>query len=222
VADVASRVLLLAGVAVATTGVALSFAMPVGAISDLAHDQDRSSYVVTSTRKSADSTVRVTTPPVPGRGRATSIVVPSIGLQAPVVRGTDDAALARGVGQWQNDTGPGERGNYVLAGHRVTHGEPFADLPDVRAGDRVVIKTADYRFVYKMDTAGDAYRVDDRELWPVQAMPRPMRGGPNRILTLITCAETFHTDDRFVAFGHLVAVKLRPDSPADPAAARSD
>jgi sortase A len=28
--------------------------------------------------------------------------------------------------------------------------------------------------------------------------------GDPRLLTLVTCAELFHTDDRMVAFGHLV------------------
>ena len=60
-----------------------------------------------------------------------------------------------------------------------------------------------------MDTTGDAYRVDDAELWPVDPLPKPMRGGPNRVLTLITCAETFSTSDRFIAFGHLTAIHLR-------------
>ena len=40
--------------------------------------------------------------------------------------------------------------------------------------------------------------------------PKPMRGGPSRILTLITCAETFYTEDRFIAFGHLVEVTMAP------------
>ena len=125
-----------------------------------------------------------------------------------VVGGRMTFILARGIGLWPNDTEPGGKGNYVLAGHRVTHGEPFADLPQLRPGDKVVIETPSYRFVYVMDTTGDAYRVDDKELWPTAELPSPMRGGPNRILTLITCAETFATPDRYVAFGHLKSIEL--------------
>jgi sortase A len=29
-------------------------------------------------------------------------------------------------------------------------------------------------------------------------------GDGRRLVTLVTCAELFHTDDRMVAFGHLV------------------
>lgn len=165
-------------------------------------------YQVTDTYTPADPDAEVVTP-TPVSDRYTTLIIPRIDLRVPVVKGTDDAALARGVGQWENDTEPGGKGNYVLAGHRVTNGEPFAELPALRPGDKVVVETADYRYVYEMDTTGDAYRVDDAELWPVDPLPRPMRGGPNRILTLITCAETFSTSDRYIAFGHLTAIHLR-------------
>ena len=144
--------------------------------------------------------------------RLTTQIVTLIDQRVPVVKGTDESDLARGVGLWDNDTEPGGKGNYILDGHRVTHGEPFADLPRLRPGDRVIIETASYRYVYEMDTPGDAYRVDDADLWPVDPLPDPMRGGPNRILTLITCAETFHTSDRYIAFGHLYAIHLRKDA----------
>jgi len=43
--------------------------------------------------------------------------------------------------------------------------------------------------------------------------PDPDGVGPTpysrRLLTLTTCAELFHTDDRLVAFGHLVSVDRR-------------
>lgn len=168
------------------------------------------SFEVTDTYEPEDPDLQVSEP-APTSDRYTTLVIPRIGLRVPIVKGTDDAALARGVGLWDNDTEPGGKGNYILAGHRITHGEPFADLPRLRPGDRVVVETAAYRFVYEMDTPGDAYRVDDTELWPTDALPHPMRGGPNRVLTLITCAETFHTDDRYIAFGHLRSINLRAD-----------
>lgn len=173
-----------------------------------ARESGNDAYQVTETYTPADPEVGVATPSDTS-DRFTTLIIPRIDLRVPVVKGTDDAALARGVGQWENDTEPGGKGNYVLAGHRITNGEPFAELPALRPGDKVVVETADYRYVYEMDTTGDAYRVDDAELWPVDPLPKPMRGGPNRILTLITCAETFSTDDRFIAFGHLTAIHLR-------------
>lgn len=143
------------------------------------------------------------------RSRTTVLTIPRLDLRVRIVEGTDDAALARGVGRWTNDTFPGSKGNYVLAGHRVTHGEPFANMPRLRRGDRVYIDTKTYRFTYVMDTPGNYLRVRDEDVWVTQPNPfgrAKVRTNSWYALTLITCAETFHTDDRFVAFGHLAAV----------------
>lgn len=211
----ASRVRLIAATAVAAVGAVVLWSTtgPAGGLVVPGGDEPiDDGFTVTERYTPADPEKAVVkAAPEAAGSRFTTLIIPRLKLRVPVVKGTDDAALARGVGQWANDTEPGGKGNYVLAGHRVTNGEPFADMPELRRGDRVVIETAEYRYVYEMDTAGDAYRVDDTELWPVDPLPRPMRGGPNRILTLITCAETFETDDRFVAFGHLYAIHLRRD-----------
>lgn len=213
----ASRVRLGAGLLAAAAGVGLFITVttPAGGLDRADTSPTPSSTYapgvqVTETYTPEDPAVPVAEQ-APAADRFTTLIIPRIDLRVPVIKGTDDAALARGVGQWDNDTEPGGKGNYILAGHRVTHGEPFADLPQLRPGDRVIIETASYRYVYEMDTPGDAYRVDDAELWPVDPLPDPMRGGPNRILTLITCAETFQTSDRYIAFGHLYAIHLRKD-----------
>lgn len=129
----------------------------------------------------------------------------------PILEGTTSEALAVGVGHFSDSARPGEVGNYALAGHRVTHGEPFRDLPDLQAGDQVVIDTARWRYTYVLDTAGDGLEVAFTETWVLDAVPRNPRGGPQpsqapgqRLITLTTCAELFHTDERLVAFGHLV------------------
>ena len=36
--------------------------------------------------------------------------------------------------------GPGEVGNFIVTGHRTSHGAPLADLPDLREGARVVVR----------------------------------------------------------------------------------
>ena len=48
--------------------------------------------------------------------------------------------------------------------------------------------------------------------WVLDPLPQnPQSGGPQpaqkrgqRLITLTTCSEVFHTDDRMIAFGHLV------------------
>ena len=130
----------------------------------------------------------------------------------PLLEGTSDEALAAGFGHLDGTADPGRVGNFAIAGHRVTHGEPLADMPDLEVGDRVIIETATHTYTYVLDTGGDDLTVDFDETWvldPVPTNPDPGGTQPDqepgqRLLTLLTCAELFHTDDRLVAFGHLV------------------
>ena len=139
--------------------------------------------------------------------------IPAFGSSyaVPILEGTTTEALSVGVGHFSDSAAVGEVGNYALAAHRVTHGEPFRRLPELEAGDLVVVDTARWRYTYALDTAGDGLEVAFTETWVLDALPRNPAGGVQpsqragqRLLTLTTCAELFHTDDRLVAFGHLV------------------
>ena len=131
----------------------------------------------------------------------------------PLLEGSSDDALAAGIGHVDGTAGPGEAGNVVLAAHRVTHGEPFAELPSLRAGDEVVVETADTRYTYVVDTDGDALEVSFDAGWVLDPLPdspdpdgvEPAQEPGQHLITLTTCAELFHTDERLVVFGHLVA-----------------
>lgn len=129
----------------------------------------------------------------------------------PLVQGTSDEALAAGVGVFDDAAAPGGRGNLTLAGHRITHGEPFARLPELRAGDEVVVETRRRVHTYVLDIDAGALVVPFTQTWVVDQRPRnPDASGPGpvadsrRLITLTTCSELFHTDDRTVVFGHLV------------------
>ncbi|BBH15870.1 hypothetical protein Back2_01570 [Nocardioides baekrokdamisoli] len=104
----------------------------------------------------------------------------------------------------------------VLAGHRVTHGEPFRDLQRLQIGDEIVIETLTSGYIYRVTSgSGGSLRVADSASWVLAPSPRnPDRGGispphSTRLITLLTCAELFHTSDRFVIFGELVRTYLR-------------
>jgi sortase A len=45
---------------------------------------------------------------------------------------------------------PGQQGNIVVAGHRVSHDKPFRNLDKLQAGDEVIFTTEAGRFVYKV------------------------------------------------------------------------
>lgn len=150
-------------------------------------------------------------------GTATAILrVPAFGddYAVPILEGVDDDALASGLGHFTDTAGPGDVGNYALAGHRITHGEPLRDLPDLEPGDAIDVETRDAVYHYVLDTGGDELRVSFTASWVLDAHPTNPDGGvgptdARRLITLSTCAELFHTDDRLVAFGHLVSVEER-------------
>jgi sortase A len=151
--------------------------------------------------------------PVP-EGEATALVrIPAFGkgYVVPVFAGTSDEVLTRGYGHFEDAAGPGEVGNYALAAHRITHGEPLRRMPELRPGDRVVVETRTATHVYELDTNPNDLVVDFTQGWVVDPLPTNPSGGVQpeqepgqRLITLTTCAELFHTDERMIAFGHLV------------------
>jgi len=152
--------------------------------------------------------------PVP-TGEATALVrIPRFGddYVVPVLEGTSDEIFARGFGHFEGSADPGEVGNYAIAGHRITHGEPLADMPLLRPGDEVIVETREATHVYVLDTDPNELIVTFDDVWVVDPLPtNPVAGGVQpeqvegqRLITLTTCAELFRTDDRMVVFGHLV------------------
>lgn len=148
-------------------------------------------------------------------GNATAILhVPRFGkdFAVPVLEGSTDEVLAAGIGHMEDTAEAGAVGNYVLAGHRVTHGEPFADFPELRPGDQVHVETREATYTYVLDSGGEDLIIPFTETWVLDPKPaNPRDGGTqppadvgDQLITLLTCSEIFHTDDRSVAFGHLV------------------
>ncbi len=123
-------------------------------------------------------------------------------FEVPVLNGDDPQTLSRGVGRYENGAEPGQIGNLVLSGHRVTHGEPFRNFLKLRKGDEVVVETRTHIYTYVLQQNGDETRVPFTTSWPLWPVPDPDSEGkePTKAkATLVTCAEVFATDDRNVA-----------------------
>lgn len=146
-------------------------------------------------------------------GVADAIVqIPDFGpdYAVPVLEGTGSDVLATGFGHFVGTAGPGDVGNYVLAAHRVTHGEPLRRMPELRPGSVIKVVTRSRTYVYRLLTSGSALVVPMTASWVTTPLPRNPDGGVEppqaageRLITLTTCAELFHTDNRLVAFGVL-------------------
>jgi len=135
----------------------------------------------------------------------------------PVQEGVSEEVLAQGFGHFHGSALPGQKGNYALAAHRVTHGEPLRRMPELRPGDKVVIETQHRVYTYVLDTNPNALVVSFTGTWVIDPLPtNPQHGGVQpaqrpgqRLITLTTCAELFHTNNRLIAFGHLLSSSAR-------------
>jgi LPXTG-site transpeptidase (sortase) family protein len=64
--------------------------------------------------------------------------------------GIELSVLDYGPGHWPDTAMPGEVGNVVVAGHRVSHNADFRDVDDVSPGDDVIFNTSTGRHVYSV------------------------------------------------------------------------
>jgi sortase A len=133
--------------------------------------------------------------PTPGPQAATRVVIPAIGVDAPVVEGDGWEELKKGVGHHIGSANPGERGNIVLSGHNDVFGEVFRRLTDLSAGDEVRV----------YDESGRAYlyRVTTRRIVePTEVSV--MRPTSEPILTLITCYPYLVDTQRLIVIAELI------------------
>ena len=128
------------------------------------------------------------------------------GFVVPVIEGVRPEDLAQGLGHYPGTALPGQIGNFAVAGHRVTHGEPFRALPSLRPGDEVLVETADAVYTYEMTSDPNRLVVQPQDTWVLDPIPGKPDGTPpdQARITLTTCAELFHSSDRMIAFGRLV------------------
>jgi sortase A len=100
--------------------------------------------------------------------------IPKIHVEVPVLEGTDDLILNRGVGHVAGTANPGENGNVAIAGHRDGF---FRGLKDVALGDTIDIATQEQTETYIIDRITIVERNDLSVLQP----------RAHSSLTLITC-----------------------------------
>jgi len=100
--------------------------------------------------------------------------VPKIGLEVPVLEGTDDLTLNRAVGLIAGTPRPGEDGNVGIAGHRDGF---FRGLKDVGVGDEIELRTITSSHAYVVESIRI---VSPDDVWVLDPTPSPA-------LTLVTC-----------------------------------
>lgn len=127
----------------------------------------------------------------------------------PVVEGVGLDDLAKGVGHFPKAVMPGKTGNFAVAAHRATHGEPFAYLDRIQAGDKVIVETRDKYFVYTVNQmpgqGGRAWKLVDPDNGSV-VLPVPEQPGvepTEKLITLVTCHPRWGSSSRLIVYGEL-------------------
>ncbi len=115
--------------------------------------------------------------PTPGPEQARRIIIPAIGVDAPVVEGDDWEALKKGAGHHIGSANPGERGNCVISAHDDVYGEIFRDLPKLKIGDEIIVETETQRYRYVVQQT--------RIIEPTEVSVMAPTRSP--VLTLISC-----------------------------------
>ncbi|MFJ5552866.1 class E sortase [Streptomyces sp. NPDC093225] len=155
-------------------------------------------------------------PEVPRGDRAYAVLrIPRLGVVAPVAEGVDKRrVLDEGyVGHYPGTAQPGAPGNFAVAGHRNTHGEPFRYVNRLRAGDTLVVDVRGWRYTYVVGARLDqTLERDTGVIAPVpRSLVRPSYGyrTPGTYITLTTCTPEFTSRYRLVVWGTLRAAERR-------------
>ncbi|MFB6679967.1 class E sortase [Streptomyces sp. NPDC056390] len=155
----------------------------------------------------------------PGQGFAI-MHIPKLDVVVPIAEGISKTkVLDRGmVGHYGKDSietamPNAKTGNFAVAGHRNTHGEPFRYINRLQPGDPIVVETQDTYYVYKMTSILPQTPPSNTTV----LNPVPQGSGftaPGRYITLTTCTPEFTSTYRMIVWGKMV--EERPRSKGKP------
>jgi sortase A len=77
-----------------------------------------------------------------------SIEIPKLGIRSALGEGISLHNIDRGPSHWPGTAMPGQPGNVVVAGHRVTHTRPFRNIDQLVPGDEVFFEVGGVRSRY--------------------------------------------------------------------------
>ncbi|MET8181803.1 class E sortase [Streptomyces sp. NPDC005336] len=144
-----------------------------------------------------------------GTGASFAIMyIPRFGADwaKPVLEGTATGTLKKGLGHCTRTARLGAMGNFAVAGHRRTYGDPFKDFPELRPGDAVVLTDGTTWFTYRIDRR--PHRTLPYDVGVIDPVPRASGfRRPGRCLTLTTCEPEWGHSHRLIAWAHLDATR---------------
>ncbi|MEU5978145.1 class E sortase [Streptomyces sp. NPDC047315] len=155
----------------------------------------------------------------PGEGFAI-MYIPKLDVVVPVAETIDkEKVLDRGMvghyaeGKLKTAMPSDTTGNFAVAGHRNTHGEPFRYINRLKPGDPIVVETRDAYYTYEM--ASILPQTAPSNIDVLDPVPRGSGfTGPGRYLTMTTCTPEFTSTYRMIVWGKMV--EERPRSKGKP------
>ncbi|HEX4903974.1 MAG TPA: class E sortase [Acidimicrobiales bacterium] len=124
-----------------------------------------------------------------------TIEIPKLGLSVPLNQGISLKSIDRGPSHWPGTALPGNVGNVVVAGHRVTHSKPFRHIDSLAVGDEIIYVVDGVRSVYAV-TGNEVVTPD--ATWIVNQTQEATT-------TLFACHPPGSARYRFVVYGKLVS-----------------
>ncbi|MBZ4016920.1 class E sortase [Streptomyces purpurogeneiscleroticus] len=155
----------------------------------------------------------------PGQGFAI-MYIPKLDVKVPIAEGiSKHGVLDRGMvghygeGKLKTAMPWDKTGNFAVAGHRNTHGEPFRYINRLVKGDKIVVETRSRFYTYEMESI--LPQTSPSNIGVIGPIP-PGSGftEPGRYLTLTTCTPEFTSTYRMIVWGKMV--EERPRSKGKP------
>ncbi|MGG7572691.1 class E sortase [Streptomyces sirii] len=149
--------------------------------------------------------------------------IPKLDVKAPIAEGIDKpSVLDHGmVGHYDKSSGLktampwDKKGNFAVAAHRNTHGEPFRYINKLTKGDKIIVETQSSYYTYEMESILPQTSPSNTSvIGPVP--PGSGFTGPGRYITLTTCTPEFTSTFRMIVWGKMV--DERPRSKGKPEA----
>ncbi|MRN52943.1 class D sortase [Paenibacillus sp. LC-T2] len=123
-----------------------------------------------------------------------NLTIPALKQIIPIIHGTDEDELEKGIGHFSQSVLPGENNNSVLSGHRDT---VFAKLGELKLGNTLIVETSAGIFTYKISAIRIVHKEDLTIIVPTD----------HAVLTVITCYP-FHfigaAPDRYILTADLI------------------
>lgn len=164
---------------------------------------------------------RKTGPFAPGQ-RFAIMHIPKLGVKVPIAEGISkpdilDKGLighyGKGEGTLQTAMPWDKQGNFAVAAHRNTHGEPFRYINKLRKGDKIYVETRNSYYTYEIrSTLPQTSPANTKVIRPVP--PGSGFTKPGRYVTLTTCTPEFTSKYRMIVWGKLV--EERPKNKGKP------